>query len=419
MNFPALNFAIGVRIQVTGFPFFHSFTSGMNIFSERILLVENNPDISDSIARQVLQPLGYQVKVAGDANTAIQQAAQFAPDLVISDLDLPGLSGKDLLVALNTQGSSIPLIVIAKKGQENDVIQAFRLGASDYLLWPAREAAIAASVERIIKQIRERRASQQLDQQLKQTNQELQRRVRELTTIFAIGKAVLSITDQRVLFDKLIEGAAYVAEADTGWLLLRDERTKSFLLAAHRNLPDAWAKKMGQPLDDGISSLVALSGESLTINGEPLQRFKVASLGKSALVVPVKIQQDVIGLLMVIRKTNQPFDKNMQSLLEAVADYASISMVNTRLFRALQESADSALAGEKRKLEQLRILRKEIQSQLQPVIYPVDLILTEKMGSLTEEQKQTLKTAQIALQRVLQIVNLEQPSQPLKHSASG
>jgi DNA-binding response OmpR family regulator len=391
----------------------------MNTFSERILLVENNPDICDLISRQVLQPLGYQVKIAGDANTAIQQAVQFGPDLVISNLNLPGLSGKDLLVALNAQGISTPLIVIAEKGQENDVIQAFRLGASDYLLWPAREPAIAAAVERIIKQIRERRANQQLDQQLKQTNQELQRRVRELTTIFAVGKAVLSITDQRVLFDKLVEGTVYVAEADAGWLLLRDERTKAFLLAAHRNLPEAWAKKIGQPLDDGISSLVALSGESLTINGEPLQRFKVASLGKSALVVPVKIQQDVIGLLVVIRKLDQPYDKNMQSLLEAVADYASISMVNARLFRALQETADSAQAGEKRKLEQLHALRKEIQGQLQPVIYPVDLILAGKMGSLTDEQKQALKTAQIALQRVLQMVNIEQPSQPVRPHANG
>lgn len=391
----------------------------MNTFSERILLVENNPDICDLIARQVLQPLGYQVKVAGDANTAIQQAARFAPDLVISNLNLPGLSGKDLLVALNAQGTSIPLIVIAERGQENDVIQAFRLGASDYLLWPAREPAIVAAVERIVKQIRERRASQQLDQQLKQTNQELQRRVRELTTIFAVGKAVLSITDQRVLFDKLIEGAVYVAEADAGWLLLRDERTKSFMLTAHRNLPEAWAKKMGQPLDDGISSLVALSGASLSINGEPLQRFKVASLGMSALVVPVKIQQDVIGLLVVIRKRDQAFDKNMQSLIEAVADYASISMVNGRLFRALQDSADSAQAGEKRKLEQLHILRREIQAQLQPVLYPVDLILTGKMGALTNEQKQALKTAQTALQRVLQIINIEQPSQPVKPHVNG
>jgi len=101
---------------------------------------------------------------------------------------------------------------------------------------------------------------------------------------FCRSKAVISITDQRVLFDKIVEGMVYVSEADYGWLQIRDDHLRTFVLAAHRNLPDAWAKKMGQPLDDGISSLVALSGETLAINGEPLKRFRVVSLGLSAVV---------------------------------------------------------------------------------------------------------------------------------------
>ena len=70
------------------------------------------------------------------------------------------------------------------------------------------------------------------------------------------------------------------------WLLLREERSKAFLMRAQRNLPDSWAKKMNQPVDDGISSLVALSGESLVMSGAPLQKLKVSSLGKSIAVIP-------------------------------------------------------------------------------------------------------------------------------------
>ncbi len=117
----------------------------MNTSAERILLVESDPEINELIAHQALQPLGYQVQIVGDVNTAITQAAQSAPDLVIADLNLPGLSGKDLLVALNSQGLQVPVIVIAGKGQENNVIQAFRLGGTDYLLWPAREAMAMGS----------------------------------------------------------------------------------------------------------------------------------------------------------------------------------------------------------------------------------------------------------------------------------
>jgi len=382
--------------------------------NERILLVESDPDICDLIARQALEPLGYQVQKAGDVNAAIQYAARSAPDLVIADLNLPGLSGKDLLVALNSQGIQVPVIVIAEQGQENNVIQAFRLGGSDYLVWPVRETEVVSVVERALKQVRESRQRQRVDLQLKESNQELERRVRELTTIFAVGKAVISITDQRVLFDKIVEGMVYVAEADYGWLLLRAERNRTFVLTSHHNLPEAWSRKLGQPLDDGVSSLVALSGETLAINGEPLKRFKAASLGKSLVVVPIKVQQEVIGLLVVIRKADAPFDRNMQMLLEAVADYASVSLVNARLFRALKESVEVAQAGEKARLEQLLRTQQELHSLIQPVTYPVELLLTGKMGKLTSEQQFALKSIQLALARALELVTAERPSQPIE-----
>jgi FixJ family two-component response regulator len=80
----------------------------------------------------------------------------------------------------------VPVIVIATKEQEGDVIQAFRLGASDYLRWPVREADVVSAVERVLKQVRSKSERETLSRQVKQTNQELQRRVRELT-IFAVG----------------------------------------------------------------------------------------------------------------------------------------------------------------------------------------------------------------------------------------
>ena len=383
----------------------------MNESSERILLVESDPDIRELIAYQVLQPLGYQVQIAEDASTAIIQAAQSAPDLVIADLNLTGLSGKDLLVALNSQGLQVPVIVIAEKGQENKVIQAFRLGGTDYLFWPARETEVVSAVERALKQIRESRARQRLDLQLKETNQELQRSVRELTTIFAIGKAVISITDQRVLFNRIVEGMLYVADADYGWLLIRDERTRNFILTAHRNLPDSWARKMGQPLDDGVSSLVALSGETLAIHGESIKRFKLFSLGFSTVAVPVKIHHEVIGLLVAVRKADRAFEGTVQSLLEAMADYASISIVNAHLFRALQEGADTTQAGEKKKFEQFLEMIQELQSILQSTTYPIDLLLTNKAGRLSPEQQKALQSAQSSLQRALQLVTTNLPSQ--------
>jgi two-component system NtrC family sensor kinase len=388
----------------------------MKTSRERILLVETDPEISDLIARQTLQTLGYQVQVARAAATAIQEASRYSPDIIIANLNLPDLSGKDLLVALASQGMEAPVIVIAQKGMEGDLVQAFRLGATDYLLWPVREAEVVSAVERVLKQVRSRRERETLARQLKQTNDELQQRVRELTTIFAIGKAVTSITNQRELFEKVVEGAVYVTEADSGWLLLRENRNKVFTLAAQRNLPKTIAAKLNQPWDDGISSLVALSGETLSIYGEPLERFKVSQLGQSALVVPVKLKKEVVGLLVVVRKAPQPFNPSNRTLLEAVADYASISLVNAGLFRvleerarSLQQAAESAQANEHKKDEMLKNIQGEITPPLANTIKTIDSLLIGENTRLNATQKGVLHSVQDNLKSILTIVDSIRP----------
>jgi len=374
--------------------------------------VESDPDISDLISRQALQPLGYQVMVVSEAGAAMQQALRTPPDLVIANLNLPTLSAKDLLVAFSSQGVSGPLILIARKGQESDVIQAFRLGASDVIFWPSRDAEVVNVVERALKQTRETRARLQLDQKLKDTNNELQRKIRQLTTILVTGKAVVSMTNQRQLFDRILRGALQVAEAEIGWLMLRNEQTKLFLLSAQRNLPDGWARKQNQALDDGVSSLVTLSGEALVMHGPPLQKFKVGTLGKSAGVIPIKVQGEVIGLLIVVRKAEREISREEQTLLEALADFASTSLVNTSLFRALKQSAEAARAGAKRQIALLENMRAAASKELQAASYPLNLVLTEMPGSLNSEQKRALLSVQGALSRLARMTEKSIPSKP-------
>jgi len=376
---------------------------------ERIVVVESDPGIGDLISRQALQPLGYQVTVVKSASVLLRQAFQTPPDLLIANLNLPDLNAKDLIVALSSQGIDVPLVVIAGRGQEEDILQAFRIGAVDYLHWPARDAEVVSVVERALRMTRERRISAQLDEQLQNVNAELHRKVSELTTIVDIGKAVVSITDQRRLFTRIVEGAIRVADADLGWLMLRDEASRTFLLTAQRHLPESWAQKMNQQLEDGVSSLVALSGETLLIHGKPLEKFRLASLGKSAAVVPIKVQNEVIGLLLVLRKAEYPFDRSDQTLLEAVADYASISLVNARLFRALEQTAESASYGARQRNVVLETVRESVRDEVQAAKRPIELLLSSKAGLLSEQQREMLQVAQGALQRLARVTEKTVP----------
>ena len=82
-----------------------------------------------------------------------------------------------------------------------------------------------------------------------------------------------------------------------------------------------------------------LSGEALAIHGEGLAQFKLRQYGKAALIAPINVRDSPIGVVTVTRRSDRPFSERDQSMLEAVADYASISLVNTRLFHALESRA--------------------------------------------------------------------------------
>ncbi|MFP3853287.1 MAG: response regulator [Anaerolineales bacterium] len=330
---------------------------------ERVLVVDEDPEVLDLLEREVLEPMGYEVAIADDAGLAIQGALNFNPDLILASLTLPGLSGKDLLVALRSQGIEVPMLVMAPEGMESDAIQAFRLGARDYLVKPLREAEAVTAIERALNEIRLRRERKQLADQLAESNRQLERRVRELTTIYGIGKAVTSTTNQSQLFSKLMEGSLYVTEADMGWILLRDDSTNDLILRAQNGLPSSVARRMHHAWDDGVSSLVMLSGEALRIHGEGLTQFKLSSIGRAALIVPIKVRDQPVGVLNVARRDASMFTDRNQAMLEAVADYASISLVNARLFQALATRA-AKLEREVEQSQEIGFVTPEILDNL-------------------------------------------------------
>jgi len=307
---------------------------------ERILLVEKDDETIDLIAQQTLRPLGYQVEVVGQAATAIRESALHTPDVAIVSMDLPDLSGKDLLVALSSQGVSLPVIVIGGKGRERDIIQAFRLGAWDYVNRPIREAEVVSAVERVLKQVRERREQERLVQDLGEKNRALEQKVRELSTILAIGKSAISPSDQEQLFDRIVQGAIYLTEADRGWLLLLEGDGDDFYLNAYQNLPRSYAEKLNKPWEEGLTSIVILSGDSLSIYGGALKRFKVSHLGGSILIVPIKAEKEIIGILAVAQELPKPFTTGDRTRLESFADYAASSLVNLKSIRALKDRVD-------------------------------------------------------------------------------
>ncbi len=119
---------------------------------ERILVVEDEPDIAALVAYQ-LAHAGLQVRTANSGREAMRAIASEAPDLVILDLMIPEISGKDLLRMLRSRRETerIPVIILTARGEEDDRVQGFELGADDYISKPFSPKEMVLRVKAVLR----------------------------------------------------------------------------------------------------------------------------------------------------------------------------------------------------------------------------------------------------------------------------
>ncbi|MFL6332442.1 MAG: response regulator transcription factor [Pyrinomonadaceae bacterium] len=101
---------------------------------QRILIVDDEPQIT-RVLRRSLSTHGYDVRVAGDGLAALQTFGDWPPDLVVTDLSMPGTDGLQLCRNLRAI-SQTPIIVLSVRGEEKTKVQALDAGADDYVTKP-------------------------------------------------------------------------------------------------------------------------------------------------------------------------------------------------------------------------------------------------------------------------------------------
>jgi len=111
---------------------------------ERILVVEDDLNIAN-LLRVYLKREGYEAHVANDGREGLRLFGEIEPDLVVLDLMLPGLHGRDVCRAIRTR-SAVPIIMLTALDDERDVIEGLDLGADDYITKPFKPAVLLARV---------------------------------------------------------------------------------------------------------------------------------------------------------------------------------------------------------------------------------------------------------------------------------
>ena len=109
----------------------------MNEGVKRIVLVEPDPELAE-ITSFRLELLGYCVHTVGSVEDALKQIAGALPDLVITDMQLPGLDGIALIERLSSSEEThgLPVIVLSANPDLDRVQTVFEVGACDYLVIP-------------------------------------------------------------------------------------------------------------------------------------------------------------------------------------------------------------------------------------------------------------------------------------------
>ena len=105
--------------------------------SQRILIVDDEPNIVISL-EYLMKKEGFQIAVATDGEAALQQAAEFLPDLILLDVMMPKKSGFEVCQALRTDPvqSAVKIIMLTAKGRETEVTKGLALGADAYVTKP-------------------------------------------------------------------------------------------------------------------------------------------------------------------------------------------------------------------------------------------------------------------------------------------
>ena len=110
----------------------------------KILIADDDDDLRAALAEQLALYEEFEPVQAGDGQGAIARATTERPDLVIMDVGLPDMDGRDAVKALRAAGFSNPVIMLTAQDSEADTVMGLEAGANDYVTKPFRFAVLLA-----------------------------------------------------------------------------------------------------------------------------------------------------------------------------------------------------------------------------------------------------------------------------------
>ena len=119
----------------------------------RVLVIEDNRDLAFAVV-SALESEGFEVIVAESGPEGVEKGQTVAAEVIILDLMLPGFDGFRVLRTLRSNGVETPILILTARGEEDDKVKGFRLGADDYVTKPFGAMELVARVDALTRRPR-------------------------------------------------------------------------------------------------------------------------------------------------------------------------------------------------------------------------------------------------------------------------
>lgn len=357
-----------------------------------ILVVDDTPN-NLRLLSTMLNEQGYKVRKIMNGALAIRVALQAPPDLILLDIDMPGMNGYEVckLLKANPKISEIPVIFLSALDDASDKVKAFAVGGADYITKPFQVPEVLARVEN---QLRMKTLSQQLYQQNAQLQQEIKERQQAEAALIESAiklrkqnqilmkiarNTALNQGNLKIALKEITEATAHNLEVERVSIWLFDSTTTKLqcidLFEPNLNLH---TRGIELPISEYPVYLKALLENQAIVVEKTLTDLRTKELAKaywlplnisSIIDEPIRLGGQIVGVLCIEQVGEpHPWTPEDQNFARSIADLISLALEARERHRAEARERDKALALELT-LEEL----KRTQTQL---------IQTEKMSSL-------------------------------------
>jgi len=176
---------------------------GLNLVPDRdpVVLVVDDVPSSQHLLASILRDRGYQVLVADDGPAALERVRTMLPDLVLLDIEMPGMDGYEVCLRLKAEETTreLPVVFITGKTGTEDVVRGFRCGGMDYVTKPFHPLELLARVHTHVTLKRSRDRERELFRAL----QESRGRVDALSEMLPVCTRCMRVRNREGLWQRL------------------------------------------------------------------------------------------------------------------------------------------------------------------------------------------------------------------------